>query len=112
MRTLQVLMVATVLVLCSATLDAQVKGMGRLNGKVTDETGSPVETVVIKLRLGADTLECKTDAKGNWILAGVARGNWIVTFEKDGFQTKVVKVVVEKELLRTDPIKVTIKKGE
>ena len=85
--------------------------MGRLNGKVTDEAGSPVDTVTIKLRLGAETLEGKTDAKGNWVLAGVARGNWFVTFEKDGFETRVLKVLVEKELLRTDPIKVTMKKG-
>jgi hypothetical protein len=46
----------------------------------------------------------------DWVLAGVARGNWVVTFEKDGFPTKVVKVVVEKELMRTEP-KITMKKG-
>ncbi len=111
MRTVKVLMVALVLVIGTAVAHAQVKGMGRLNGKVTDEDGTPLETVVVKLRLDTDVLESKTNAKGEWILSGVARGSWIVTFQKQGFQMKVVKVLVEKELLRTEPIKITMKKG-
>ena len=110
MRRFQVLTVAALLA-GTAMAQAQVKGMGRLNGKVTDDSGSAVEGVDIKLRQGTDVLKGKTNDKGEWILAGVARGSWMVTFEKDGFPAKVVKVVVEKEALRTDPIKITLKKG-
>lgn len=111
MRTILGLMIAAFVVAGSAVTEAQVKGIGRLNGKVTDESGTAVDGVTIKLRQGTDTVEGKSDPKGDWVLAGVARGNWVVTFEKAGFPTKVVKVVVEKELLRTDPIKITMKKG-
>ena len=111
MRKFQVLMMAALVACASTVAVAQVKGMGRLNGKVTDDGGAAVDGVAIKLRQGTDVIEAKTDPKGEWVLAGVARGNWIITFEKDGFPTKVVKVLVEKELLRTEPIKITLKKG-
>jgi len=111
MRKFQVLILAAFMTIATSVTVAQVKGMGRLNGKVTDAGGAPVDGVAIKLRQGTDVIEAKTDPKGNWVLAGVARGNWVVTFEKDGFPTKVVKVLVEKELMRTDPIKITMKKG-
>jgi hypothetical protein len=111
MRKLQMLMVAAIVAMATSAAVAQVKGMGRLNGKVADEGGTPVDGVSVKLRQGTDVIEATTDAKGQWVLAGVARGNWMVSFEKDGFPTKVVKVLVEKELMRTEPIKITLKKS-
>ena len=111
MRKIQVLVAAALVALSTSTAVAQVKGMGRLNGKVADEGGAPVDGVAVKLRQGTDVIEAKTDAKGDWGLAGVARGCWRDTFEKDGFPAKVVKVVVEKELMRTEPIKITLKKS-
>jgi hypothetical protein len=110
MRKLHLAIAVCVLAFTTTAVQAQ-KGMGRLNGKVTDEGGSAVDGVAVKLRTGTDVLEGKTDAKGEWVLAGVARGSWVVTFEKEGFPTKVVKMMVEKELLRTEPIKITMKKG-
>jgi hypothetical protein len=110
MRKLQLAIVVGVLAFSATAVQAQ-KGMGRLNGKVVDESGTVVEGVAVKLRTGTDVLEGKSDTKGEWVLAGVARGNWVVTFEKDGYPSKVVKMVVEKELLRTEPIKITMKKG-
>jgi hypothetical protein len=111
MRKIQVFVAAALVAMTATAAVAQIKGMGRLNGKVTDDGGSPVDGVEVKLRQGTDVIESKTDAKGDWALAGVARGNWMVTFQKDGFPTKVVKVIVEKELMRTEPIKITLKKG-
>jgi hypothetical protein len=99
------------IVLSGGQVAAQFKGIGRLNGKVVDADGAPIEGVAIKLRQGTDIIEGKTDAKGDWLLAGVARGNWLVSFDKEGFPSKLVKVVVEKEVLRTDPIKIQMKKG-
>jgi hypothetical protein len=110
MRKLRLAVVLCVCALTSVAVQAQ-KGMGRLNGKVVDEGGAILDGVTIKLRTGTDVLEGKSDAKGEWVLAGVARGSWVVTFEKDGFPTKVVKVLVEKELLRSESIKITMKKG-
>jgi hypothetical protein len=103
--------IAAMVIVTGSVVAGQVKGMGRLNGQVTDQSGAPVDGVVIKLRQGSGLIEGKTDAKGNWVLVGVARGNWMVAFEKSGFPTKLVKVLVEKELLRTAPIIIQLKKG-
>jgi hypothetical protein len=111
MRKLQILVVVALVAMATSAAVAQVKGMGRLNGKVADESGTPVDGVSVKLRQGTDVLEARTDAKGDWVLSGVARGSWMVTFEKDGFPAKVVKVLVEKELMRTESIKITLKKS-
>jgi Carboxypeptidase regulatory-like domain len=111
MRSMKLVVLMVFAMLTASAAFGQVKGMGRLNGKVVDDGGSPVEGVAIKLRQGTDVIEGKTDAKGDWILSGVARGNWLVSFEKTGFPTKMVKVVIEKELLRTEPIKIQLKKG-
>src|SRR5690606_37111461 len=108
MRKLRVLVVIVGLLAGSAAALAQIKGIGRLNGKVVDSGGTAIEGVSVRLRQGTDVLETKTDGRGEWVLAGVARGSWMLAFEKDGYETKVVRVVVEKELLRTDPIKVTL----
>ena len=109
-KAILVAIVATV-IMAGSMASAQIKGMGRLNGSVTDKAGAPVDGVLIKLRQGPGFIEGKTDVKGQWALVGIARGNWVVTFEKSGFPTKIVKVIVEKELLRTNPIVIQLKKG-
>jgi hypothetical protein len=104
-------MVAALVAMATTGAVAQLKGMGRLNGKVIADGGGPLDGVAIRLRQGTGIIEGKTDPKGDWMLAGVARGTWMVSFEKEGYPTKVLKVLVEKELLRSEPIRVTMKKG-
>ena len=111
MRTRVLMALGLAIVLSGGRVAAQFKGIGRLNGKVVDAAGAALEGVTIKLHQGTDTIEGKTDAKGEWLLVGVARGNWLISFDKDGFSTKLVKVLVEKEALRTDPMKIQMKKG-
>lgn len=111
MRTFQVVMVAALVAMATSVPVAQIRGMGRLNGNVTEDGGGPIDGVSIKLRQGTGIIQGETDLKGNWTLAGVARGEWMVTFEKQGFSTKILKVLVEKELMRTIPIRLTMKKG-
>jgi len=103
------LVVVVALLAGSAAALAQVRGIGRLNGKVVDGSGAALEGVSVKLRQGGtDVLETTTDGKGEWVLAGVARGTWMLAFAKDGYESKVVRVVVEKEMLRTEPIRITL----
>ena len=85
---------------------------GRLNGMVVDESGAPVEGVSIstKTALGL-AIDAKTDAKGNWVVPGLGKGLWEVDFAKDGFTKVKAKVTIDKELMRTEPIKITLKKG-
>ena len=86
-KAILVAIVATV-IMAGSMASAQIKGMGRLNGNVTDQAGAPVDGVLIKLRQGPGFIEGKTDVKGQWALVGVARGNWIVRLRRTAFRPR------------------------
>ena len=86
--------------------------MGRVNGFVLDESGAPIEGVKIKTAtMSGDAIQCETDAKGKWTLVGIGRGDWHVTLAKPGFVGKRLKVSVEREIDRSQDIKITLAKG-
>jgi hypothetical protein len=90
---------------------AQTRGMGRINGTVLDQDGAAVGEVAVKTATSAGTaIEGKTDAKGGWMLPGIGKGVWTVEFKKDGYVLLKAKVTVEQESLRSEPIKLTLKK--
>ncbi|MGE5361528.1 MAG: carboxypeptidase regulatory-like domain-containing protein [Bacteroidales bacterium] len=86
------------------------RGQGHVNGKVTDESGKPLEGVVVKMVLPSEkgAVDTKTDKKGEWSIGGIGRGNWQVDFEKPGFETRRIAVQVD-ELSRQPPIPTTMK---
>ena len=65
--------------------------MGRISGKVTDESGKPIEGVVVRgtLAAGGQPVTTKTNNKGDWALGGIAPGTWSIDFEKDGWEQGV-----------------------
>ena len=73
------------------SLEAQI---GNIRGKVTDQEGTPLEDVLIKIE-GIEVsrkYEVKTDAKGEYFHGGVSRqGTYRVIAEKDGFQRNYVE---------------------
>jgi hypothetical protein len=96
----------------SGVVTAQTRGLGVLNGTVTSEAGEPVSGVLIKLPLSdGNSVEAKTDDSGKWIVSGIGKGEFHMVVYKEGWAAKTVKVVVEKETMRPEPIKITIKKG-
>ena len=97
--------------LCALYASAQAPGLGRINGFVTDQSGTPISDVQIQTRTSKGTLiEAKTGAKGDWVVAGLGRGQWDVDFVKDGFKTVRAQVTIDTELRRTEPIRITLKK--
>jgi hypothetical protein len=90
---------------------AQSRGLGRLNGTVTSEGGEPIAGAVVKVTFGSDELEGKSDSTGKWAVAGIGKGQFTAEFSKDGFETKRVKLVVEKEVMQSEPIKISLKKS-
>jgi hypothetical protein len=96
-----------------STAYAQLHGLGRLNGTCADESGAPLEGVSVKGTLAGSSgaIEGATDKKGEWILGGMARGEWDVTFEKAGYAPRKAKVSLTVELARMPPIAVTMKKA-
>jgi hypothetical protein len=113
MKTMRwVLVAVAVLVVGIPTADAQMRGIGRINGFVVDDGGAPIEGVTVRTATsGGDLIEAQTDAKGKWTLPGIGRGEWLVTALKPGFTAKRLKVVVEREIDRTQDIKITLPKS-
>jgi len=110
-----VLMLGLVVVLSQVaapgTAIAQMAGLGRINGVVVDEEGTPLEGVQIqtKTALGA-AIGAKSNAKGDWVVPGLGKGLWEVDFTKDGYRPVKAKVTLTAELARTEPIKIMLKK--
>jgi hypothetical protein len=90
---------------------AQTRGLGRLNGTVTSEAGEPIAGAVVKVVIGSDELEGKSDTSGKWAVSGIGKGKFTAEFSKDGFETKRVNLVLEKEVMQSEPIKVSMKKS-
>jgi tetratricopeptide (TPR) repeat protein len=97
----------------SAALGQDWKGVGRIEGVVTDENGAPLSGVTVKADLpergGGTTL--KSDKKGRWVLAGVAAGAWNFDFEADGYETAKIGVRLPGESVRLPDVKVALKKA-
>ena len=97
--------------------DAKVSGrVSRISLKARKEESATTFPVEIQLeRVGDATLRAGLSANADVIIQErknvLTLPERVVTFEKDGFPAKVVKVVVEKELMRTEPIKITLKKS-
>jgi hypothetical protein len=110
----KVLLAMTVVILgLSATADAQLHGMGRIQGTVVDETGAPITDVTVKATLPGSTgsIDATSNGKGEWAIGGMGKGDWDVSFEKAGFAPRKAKVSLTVELARIPPIPVTMKKG-
>jgi hypothetical protein len=95
------------------TAYAQLHGLGRIQGTVAEEGGAPLEGVEIKATLpgSAGEITGKSDAKGNWIIGGMGRGEWDVTFEKPGYTPRKAKISLQVELAKVPAIAVAMKKA-
>jgi predicted Zn-dependent protease len=76
------------------TASAQVRGESRITGKVIDEKGQPVADVAVRATKTGESqpVEAKTNSKGEFTLAQIASGEWMLEFSKDGYDTQSGKV--------------------
>jgi tetratricopeptide (TPR) repeat protein len=110
-RTLLILPVA--IALGAPAFAQDWKGTGRMEGKVTDEGGTPIADVAVKLELvGRGTTAIKTDKKGRWVLGGIAAGTWNIDFAAAGYDTKSIRISLPSESSRLAPIEVKLVKGK
>ncbi len=110
----KVLLAMVVVVLgLSGNAWAQLHGMGRVQGSVIDEGGAPIDGVTVKATLpgSSGSIDATSNAKGEWAIGGMGKGEWEVTFEKAGFAPRKAKISLTVELARIPPIPVTMKKG-
>ena len=89
------------------------KGMGRMQGKVTDAAGAPLAGVSVTLALaergGGTTVT--TDEKGRWVVGGIAAGTWHIDFERTGYASRKVSVTLPSESSRLAPLEVRLEKA-
>jgi tetratricopeptide (TPR) repeat protein len=89
------------------------KGMGRMQGKVTDASGAPLAGVTVALELperGGGT-SVTTDEKGRWVVGGIAAGTWHLDFERTGYAGRKVSVSLPSESSRLAPLEVRLEKA-
>jgi tetratricopeptide (TPR) repeat protein len=89
------------------------KGTGRMEGKVMDEAGAPLEGVTVKAALPERKGETrlKTDKKGRWVLGAIAAGMWNLDFQMDGYVTKQISVNLPSEASRLAPLEAKLAKA-
>ena len=91
---------------------AQSRGLGALNGTVNEDGGGGLGGVLVKLPLpDGSAIEAKTDDSGKWNVNGVGKGEFTMVIYKEGYATKTVKLIVEKETMRPEPVKIVLKKS-
>jgi tetratricopeptide (TPR) repeat protein len=89
------------------------KGMGRLEGKVLDDKGAPIEGASVKLARASDGggTTLKTDKKGRWAIGGIAAGTWNADVEAAGYAPKNISVNLPSESARLAPVEVRLEKA-
>jgi tetratricopeptide (TPR) repeat protein len=86
------------------------RGMGRVSGKITDESGAPVEGAEVVATMGGGRFAAKTNRKGEWALGGLGRGEWAIDVTKDGYEKRSISVSVS-DSTRIPPIPIVLKKA-
>ena len=111
-RTIAAVALVGAIALTSVPATAQTRGLGVLAGTITEEGGGPVAGVLVKVPMkDGSAVEAKTDDSGKWNMSGIGKGEFHMIVYKEGWAAKTVKLVVEKETMRPEPIKISIKKG-
>jgi Tfp pilus assembly protein PilF len=105
-RLTTVLLALAVTLLALPASSQDWKGKGRLEGRVTDSDGKPIDGARIRISLpdhpeqGADL---KTDAKGRWSYMGLRGGEWKISIEAPGYTAGETLYSVS-EVARGNPV--------
>lgn len=75
---------------------AQGTSNARINGKIVDDQGKPAQDVQVRAIKSGESLirETKTNDKGEWVLQGLAAGQWNFEFTREGFDSQRMQVNV------------------
>jgi tetratricopeptide (TPR) repeat protein len=99
-----------VVLLFAAVAGAQFQG--RIEGKVMDDAGNPVDKVevtIVSTKLGSQKLDLKTDQEGRFTQIGLMPGFYVLNFKKAGFTPQAVEVKVS--IAETTKFEVTLERA-
>ena len=108
MKSFRIVMAVLIAAALAGTAYAQSRGNARVQGKVVDAAGQPIENVVVKVQMVDQTelMSAKTNKKGEWRINNLANGQWKIEFSKDGLDP--VRQTFEIREDRTSPLNVTM----
>jgi predicted Zn-dependent protease len=99
-------LITVLLLLSAAAAGAQVRGEGRIAGKVVDDKGQPLADVSVRATRKGETqpLQTKSNSKGEWTFNMLAMGEWALEITKDGFEPQrgTVNITEETALQKVD----------
>jgi len=84
-------------VLVSLAAPGWAQYQGRIEGKVFDDAGNPLEQVevsVVSSKLGSQKFDLRSDRQGRFTQIGLSPGFYIINFKKEGFAPRSVEVKV------------------
>jgi len=89
------------------------RGKGRLKGTVTDEQGTPLEGVTVKMYSlrGESGFEISTNSRGEWTASYIRGGGWNIDFEKPGYEPRRISTSIQ-EKTNNPAIDISLKKAE
>lgn len=95
-------------ILCLTVFAQEGRGMGRIFGTVVDDSGKPLEGVdiIIEAKNFNFKTTTKSDKKGNWAVAGLGTGVFIITASKEGFNNTIMEAMVSQ--FKNPPIKIVM----
>lgn len=98
--------------LFSSVLAAQDwRGKARVDGRVKDTNGQPIEGAKVQLtREAGGTTAAKTNKKGYWSVMGLIGGPWNVDIMAAGYETRQLAVQLS-EAGRVPPLDIELKKA-
>ncbi len=108
MRSFRTFITVAMALALAGTAFAQSRGNGRVQGKVVDKAGQPIENVVVRAQMvdQTDLMTAKSNKKGEWRLNNLANGQWKIEFSKEGLEPVQQMFAISED--RAAPINVTM----
>jgi len=112
MRPSSLTILAAVAVLATPLSAQDWKGRARLDGQVTDRSGSPVSGATITVESLARTRGpvVRSDAEGRWVVDGIAAGSWVVEITAPGYDPQRIGVHLPHESAWLAPLDVRLER--
>jgi predicted Zn-dependent protease len=86
MKSFRIVITVAIAVMVAVAASAQSRGNARVQGKIVDPAGQPIQDVIVKAQMvdQTDLMQAKSNKKGEWQLNGLANGQWKIEFSKEG----------------------------
>jgi len=88
---------AVLFVLVSLAAPGWAQYQGRIEGRVLDDAGNPLEKVevsIVSLKTGSQKFDLRSDREGRFTQIGLMPGFYLVNFKKEGFAPRSTEIKV------------------